>query len=351
MKPYPFNKADYYDNFSDFVKGIEKFGDKPAIEWFDKNKTKYSKEYRNLCRDVNTLKSALIGKGMAGKHIAIVSENCYHWILTFLAITSSGGVSVCVDIEQSEDTIRELINQAEAEMVFASETFRPICSPLLAEGKISELVLMERAEDSASFLCVDELLKMGAETDAAGSDIKINSDDTAAILFTSGTTSMSKPVMLTHKNLLHNASNSLAAVDIKNNTFSGLPFYHSYGLTCAVLNGLTKGSRITINGDMKTMMRDLLLSNSETFMAVPLLAETLYRMLWGGIEKSGESERVKKLLKRHMQLKKLGIKYGDAALKDIKEKILGSIILVITGGAHLNPEVGRNLYAFGILGC
>ena len=124
---------------------------------------------------------------MGGKHIAIVSENCYYWILAFLAASSSGGVAVCVDTEQSEDTIRELISQAEAEMVFTSGTFRSICSPLLTQGNISELVLMEREENNDSFQCVEELLKIGAETDVSGSDIKIDGDDTAAILFTSGT--------------------------------------------------------------------------------------------------------------------------------------------------------------------
>jgi Long-chain acyl-CoA synthetases (AMP-forming) len=229
-----------------------------------------------------------------------------------------------------------------------SPTFYPICAPLLSQGEINTISIMNNGFEGEGLLTLEELIEMG-KTFPDNSMPNISPDDTAAIMFTSGTTSQSKPVMLSHRNLLHNASNSLAAVDIKKHTFSSLPFYHSYGLTCAILNGLVNGSKITINGDIKTMMRDLVLSNPETFMAVPLMAEALYHMLWAGIEKSGNSDRVKAIMKRRIKLKKIGLEFPDNALISIKESILGRLKLVIAGGAHLDPELCHNLKAFGIL--
>ncbi len=347
MKQYPLYNPDYYDNFSALISGIEKYGDNPSIEWFDRSKERHNRSYRELCGDVESLKRALIQKGLSGRHVAIVSENCYKWIISFLAITSSGGVAVCVDIEQPDDTIRQMILQADAEMVIVSPTFHQICAPLLQQNEISSLCVMS-GEASEAQQSLDELIKLG-ESLVDVSEPAIGPNDTAAIMFTSGTTSKSKPVMLSHRNLLNNASSSIAAVDIKKHTFTSLPFYHSYGLTCAILNGLINGSKITVNGDIKTMVRDLLLSNPETFMAVPLMAEALYHVLWAGIEKRGEVEMVRSIMKRRSKLMKLGFNISDNALVSIKEEILGRLKVVITGGAHLNPELGHNLNAFGIL--
>ncbi len=347
MKQYALYNPDYYENFSALIKGLEKYGDAPSIEWFDRNKERHNRSYRELCKDVKSLGKALINNGLGGKHVAIVSENCYKWIVSFLAITSSGGVAVCVDIEQPDDTIRQMILQADAEMVIASPTFHQICDPLLQQKAISVLCIMS-GDASEAQPNLDELIKSGESINEVP-EPAIAPDDTAAIMFTSGTTSKSKPVMLTHRNLLNNASSSLAAVDIKKHTFTSLPFYHSYGLTCAILNGLINGSKITINGDIKTMVRDLLLSNPETFMAVPLMAEALYHVLWAGIEKKGEVEKVRNLIKRKTKLKKFGLNFSDNTLVSIKEEILGRLKVVITGGAHLNPELGYNLSAFGIL--
>jgi len=348
MKQYPFNNPDYYSTFSEMVSGIEKFAEKPAIEWFDRQKERYVHDYKRFCSDVNALKKALISRALNGKHVAIVGENSYHWILAFLAITSTGGVAVCVDTEQPDEIIRQLICQADTQVVFATTTFYPICQPLFAEDKVSSIVVMSSESGSEAPLSLDGLIEEGRKLPEPEYP-PVSPDDTAAIIFTSGTTSKSKPVMLTHRNLLQNASSSLASVDIKNHTYTALPFYHSYGLTCAILNSLINGSKLTINGDIKTMMRDLLLSNPENFTAVPLMVEALHGMLWVSIEKSGDGERVRAALKRYLKMKSFGLSVGKSRLVAIKEKIFGRVNLIISGGAHLNPEISRALEAFGIL--
>lgn len=348
MKKYPLYNVDYYDTFAEMVYGIKKQGDKPALEWFGRSNERFNRSYNELFEDVNSLKKALIHMGLSGKHVAIVSENSYLWIVSFLAITAAGAVAVCVDIEQPDNTIRELIMQADSVMVMASPIFYPICAPLLKQKEISTLCALNDDAVTDKNENINSLIALGKSL-PEGAQIAIDTNSTAAIMFTSGTTSKSKPVMLTHRNLLLNASNSIAMVETYEHSFTSLPLYHSYGLTCSVNCMLIKGTKITINGDMKTMVRDLMQSNPTAILAVPLMAEALFKILMMSIDKMGEGEQVRNILKRQQALKKFGLKTEDSSLSALKEKILGRLKVVIAGGAHLDPQLAYNLKAFGIV--
>lgn len=90
MKNFPRNQVTHYDTFDAFMEGIEKeFGDRPAISWFLRNKTEMCRSFRETAEDVRQLKEALYHRGLAGKNIALVGENSYDWIITYLAVAAS----------------------------------------------------------------------------------------------------------------------------------------------------------------------------------------------------------------------------------------------------------------------
>ena len=132
MKTRPYNKADYtvpfYDTFPEFLAGIAKtYGPRPALSWFTRRQEEKTLTYLELTQKVAHLRRGLLHQGLeAGSHVAIVSENSADWIISFLAVVSCGCVAVCVDTEQADSIIREMVCRSDARLLFLSPTFLPI---------------------------------------------------------------------------------------------------------------------------------------------------------------------------------------------------------------------------------
>lgn len=349
MKDFPRNPVDYYQTFSSFVEGISrKFADRPAVSYFTRRQEERCYSFQELGRQVNALRESLYEMGIAGAHVALVGENSYDWLLSYLAITSSGGVAVCVDAEQADEIIRQLVRQADAVAVFASGAYLPICRQM---EEIKHFVALgeETTDDgmeSVQQLCRkgELLLQKGKSTPPA----EIQPRQTAVIAYTSGTTSQSKAVMLSHEAILQNASDSSVYVSAEQNVFSSLPFYHTYGMTCAVLATLVRGAHLYFNGDLKTAMRDLHLSKPDSMLTVPLMIEAIHNQIWLNAEKAGKADALHKLLKLEALRRKLGLK-SSKAITELREKSVGSLHIIICGGAHLSLEIAEEFQLLGIL--
>ena len=354
MKNFPRNQVTHYDTFDAFMEGIEKeFGDSPAISWFLRNKTEMCRSFRETAEDVRQLKEALYHRGLAGKNIALVGENSYDWIITYLAVAASGGIAVCIDAEQADDSIWQMMQMAEAEAVFASDVCLPICESIPEGKERIRLFAMLGEQKGSSALTCRSLREEGRALLADGKQpwrcMDIEARQTAAIVFTSGTTSASKPVMLSHQAILHNASDSSVYVSAEQRVFSSLPFYHTYGMTCAVLSTMVRGAQLIINGDLKTVMRDLHLAHADSMLTVPLMIEAIHNQLWLNAEKEGKADGLRRLLKIHKILSRVGIHKRSKILDEIREKCVGSLHIIICGGAHLSREIAEEFLLLGIL--
>ena len=338
MKDYPLNPVPYFPTFPAYLRGLaQSYGPQSAVTYFDRHGREDTHTYQQMADSSLALAKSLARESLSGgKHIAIVSENSYAYIQAFFGITCAGSVAVCVDVEQPDEVICQLIRHADATALFCSAAFRSICTAL--------------TQDGVRLLSLEEDLPALIAAGAAAPDLPDPDPlSTAAIIYTSGTTSFAKPVMLSQKNILQNASESVAVCDTQREIFSFLPFYHSYGLTGALLSSLVEGAHYWGNGDLRTMQRDLRLSNPETLIAVPLAVETLYKALWQQLEHLGEAENLRKLLKSRRRFRLLGTHKGETELVAAKEKILGRLRLIISGGAALDPEIAQTLSDFGVL--
>lgn len=348
MKKYPWNPTVYYQNFQDFVTGLSSFGDEPAICRYDDEGVEQVHSYRALCEDVARLRRALAARGLGEGRIAIAGENCYEWIVLFLAVTAGGGVAICVDIDQADDTVCQLIRQAEADAVFASQSLCPICVGLRgSEGGVSRVFSLEGGPSDGPDGGWSQLWEEG-DAMAECTLPQLTPDRPAAIVFTSGTTAKAKAVSLTHGNLLQNAGAAVATVDLGASIFTGLPFYHAYGLNCGVLCSLLKGARLTINGNLRTMIRDLALAQSATIISVPLMLEAIYNATWARLRREGREEEVNSLIKRYLALKRVGLQYGQRERMKLRDQYFGAIRVIVCGGAHVNAELSKRFEALGI---
>ena len=296
MKKYPLNEVEYYTRFRDMIEGVAlKYEQKPAISWFTRKQEEKGVTFAQLRDDVRYLQEMLIQMGLAGKHIAIVGENSYEWLLVYFAAAYCGSVAVCIDIEQPDETILQMLGMADVSAVFLSPAYVDICGKYAGQDK--DMFLLSGM--SGGFSTVRSLIEKGAVIWQEGKENKeieklVSPDLTSAIVFTSGTTSYSKPVMLSQAAILTNASDALANVSIGEKAFTSLPFYHTYGLTCSVLSMLIPGTHLYINGNMKTVMRDMQLSKAHTLLTVPLMLETIHSKIWLNAEESKKAEEAEK---------------------------------------------------------
>ncbi len=347
MKKFPINPSCIYQDFLHFLLEAQKdYADREALTYFTRRGEERTFTFPQLCGHALALREALFARGLNGKHIAIVGENSYEWILAYLAITASGGVAVCIDAEQPDETIREMIAAADAQAAFVSSTYLPICQPMRESGQLSRLFLLQEGkngEESLPLLC-----RQGEQVSQPAPLDYPDPASMAVIVYTSGTTSTSKPVMLSHQALLHNAGNTLAYLEKQIRVFSSLPLYHTYGMTAAVLATLVRGGHIFINGDMKTLMRDLHLSKPDGMCAVPLMLEAIHKGIWLQAEKEGKADDLRALLKRDRLMRKLGKTSIHPALEEVRKKAVGTLNLITCGGAHVNPEISEEFQSMGL---
>ena len=107
---YPLNNVNTYETVGEFLQKAEaRFGDRPAVTVYDGEGKEHCHTYRTLIRDVKALALMLLDMGVAGKHLAIVGENSYEWLVLFLACCSIGGVAMPVDVEQQDEKILHCI--------------------------------------------------------------------------------------------------------------------------------------------------------------------------------------------------------------------------------------------------
>ena len=337
MKKYPLNEVEYYSTFREMIEALPDGRENcPGISWFTRKGEERGVTLGRLRDDVRGLAAYFVRSGLAGKHIAILGENSYEWILVYFAAAYCGAVAVCVDIEQPDDTIVQMLSMADVSAIFCVDSIRDICARFAGE----EIKITPLAPEPVAAL-------VGEGAQGADITFDVNGDMTSAIVFTSGTMNYSKPVMLSQFAILTNASDALANVAIGERAFTSLPFYHTYGLTCSVLSMLIGRAHLYINGNLKTVMRDIQLADPHTMLTVPLMLETIYSKMWQTAEEAGKAKALRKLLDMKKYLSAVGFKKPGKTLDDLREKCFGTIRLVICGGAHMNGAIMQD---FGLMG-
>ena len=345
MNQYPLNPVDFYEDFLSFLRGIEKYGDKPAITTYTSEKEAVTRSYRQLTEDVYALAAAMREKGWQGWHVALAGENSYQWVVAFFASAVLNCPVVLVDIEQSVETIAQMLETADSQVAFASASAAELFAqeadmpklPLVASGGEYGIPFTSQLEEGRCLL---------KEHDHFFDTLPAE-ENLAVIAFTSGTTSASKPVMLSRKGVLHNASSSVAMVATGERLFASLPFYHTYGLTCSVLGPLIVGTHLCINGSLKTMMRDLRLFQPDTMMTVPLIVEMVHRRLAAASQERGLEEELNHKARRRFLRREPEASVSEK-LENLKNEIFPEMQIIISGGAHLLPEISLELKRFGI---
>lgn len=339
-------------------KSEAKYGDKPAFKFKTNVPGEFrTTSYKEFADDVNNLGTALIALGLKDKRIAVISENRYEWCVGYMAVVCGTGLVVPMDRALPENEIRSMIERSDVEAIIYSKKYNEIMDRV-KEDKISKIkcyISMESEVDSDKVLSMKELIEKGKVLREQGNrefvDAEIDAKKMSIMLFTSGTTSKSKAVALSHRNICSNieAIASMFDVNPKDTFLSFLPLHHTFESTVGFLYPMYAGACIAYCDGIKHLADNIREYQISVMISVPVLFENMYKKVLRGIEKKGKLETFKKGMKISKFLHKyLHIDIRKKIFKDIHELLGGNVRLFINGAAALDPEVEQGFNDIGI---
>ena len=346
--------------FTDLKDMLEKtgelYGDRPAYLFKTEEEGKFReithKEFRD---DIKALGTKLVDMGLKDKRVAVISENRYEWGIVYLAVVTGTGIIVPLDKSLPENEIESLIIRSEVEAIFYSKKYDEVMNKIKKENntKVKYFISMDLEKEEDNVYSEYELIKQGKELLESGNreflDAKIDAEKMSIMLFTSGTTAMSKAVMLSHKNICANLMDiaSVIKVDENDRFLSFLPLHHTFECTVGFLYPISKGGAIAFCEGIRHIADNIKEYQITAMISVPILFESMYKKVMKNIEKKGKLGTVQKGIKISQFLLKLGIDIRKKLFKEIHETLGGKVRLFVAGGAALDPEAEKGFNQLG----
>lgn len=300
--------------------------------------------FRQYAEEVDALGTALIAKGLAGKRVIVTGENGYDWVRAYMAVICGVGVVVPVDKEIPAEEIANIARESEAAAIIYS-------------NKLTEKVkALDEGVERIPFSDLGGLIEEGKALLEAGDrtylDAKIDAHAMSALLFTSGTTGVSKGVMLSHRNICFNLSEMCQMVYIGEEDIflSVLPIHHAYECTCGFLCQVYRGCTVAFSEGLRHITRNMQEVHPTMILCVPLLLETMYSKVWANIRKQGMEKKVKAAIKMTNAIPNEALRLAakKKVFAQIHKSFGGKLRIMISGGAAVDPKIMKGLRDLGI---
>ena len=313
--------------------------------------------HEQLRKMVDCLGTALCDLGLKGKRIAIIGENRYEWEIAYLSVTCGTGVVVPLDKALPENELENLIQRSNIEAIFYTSKYEEALKRIQVKNKnnLKYLISMDLEEDrnidEIKIFSQNSLIKKGQKLLESGNTIfinsQINSDEMGIMFFTSGTTSVSKIVALSHKNICTNLMDLASTLDINESDvfLSNLPIHHVFECTVGFLFAVYKGSLIVFSDGIRHLVDNLKEYKVSVMACVPGIYERIFMMIRKQLEKQGKLEEI---LEKEEQYRFLSMEEKKKVFKEIHEMIGGNIKLFISGAAALDYKIEEKYRLLGI---
>ncbi len=308
--------------------------------------------YSSLLKNILKLGVALRAMGIKERsHIAVIGENRVQWSLAYLTSMCFNYVVVPVDRALTSNEILNIIHESESSAVMYSDAFEPLLrESRTSMRKLKYYINMDIPARKDRTFSMVELIERSPGCSPEQLP-RVNPDELAEIIFTSGSLGRAKGVMLTQGNLAENlmAMTKMIRITSEDRFLGVLPIHHTYACTCGFLCPMFMGSSVHFAQSLKTIVDDLQRVHATILLAVPLLYDKMFKRVYKTIqEKKLTSIIVGPLIKAGAVAERFGWKsFRKTVFKEIHEKFGGSIRLFIAGGAAQDPLVARGLREFG----
>lgn len=310
--------------------------------------------YGEMWKKINAIAKSLIKNGVKkGDNIGVIGPNRPEWALSYLAIHASGGTIIPIDTKLKEKEILNIIQISKiTKIITATDHFYMLKGLKSSQNLNFEIISMDEDEGVQN---LDELIGAGKRSRIDIWKVPVRKDDILAILFTSGTTGKPKGVVLTSRNIVYDTFASLQRLSIHPTDafISILPLHHTFEATAGFIIPLVCGSKITYARSLRPneIIEDIRDAGVTIMLGVPLLFEKIYNGIMEGIKKQpigvkaflhsalGVAGTIEKITKRNP---------GKGMFKSLRDKAgLGSLKIMISGGAALKPEIAAGFTKLG----
>lgn len=330
----------------------DNYGDLPLFMQKNKaNEPFRSVTYSQVRDDVNALGTAMMSLGLHDRHIGLIGRNSVEWGESYLAITGGVGVVVPLDRELNESELHQLTIKGELEAVITVnnnyyEKFKNIKTAGDTSLKYIINADMDDDEDKKDGLISWwHLREVGRKKlqqgDRSYLDAQIINTDLAAILFTSGTTGVSKGVMLSSRNLILDAMlcQTMMEAKPKDICFSILPMHHAYECTGTFLDCVYSGATIAFCRGLKYIRKDIEEVKPTILLSVPVIIENFYNKILRAIKEKGGEKNFQRFLIMNREARRFKLKLPKAVTKDIVALFGGRLHTLISGGAAIDGTI------------
>lgn len=337
-------------------RSLDRYKDKPAFKYKGDKPGEFRYiTYEEFINDINGLGTQLIKMGLLGKRIAVISENRYEWAVAYLATACGVGVIVPLDRSLPANEIESLIIRSGAEAIFYSKKYDEIMQDI-KQRKTTDIryyISMDLMERKDGVLSEREFIEKGKklieEGDRKYLDAEIDREGMTFMLFTSGTTAMSKAVMLSHKNICSNLMDISAILKIGpgDTLLSFLPLHHTFECTVGFLYPISAGATIAYCEGIRHIANNIKEFEITAMISVPALYEAVYKRLIKAIEKKGKLQEVEMITKLTSILSRVGLDFRRKVFKEIHDEFGGKLRLLVNGAAALDYEVEKGFNDLG----
>ena len=335
------------------VNGAKNFSDDLAFIIKHKNNSKITYEnitYTKFLNHINSFGTGLLKKGFTGKRVALIGPNSYEWMLTYFTVQSGIGILIPLDKGLPDSEIEYSLQKSKADVIVFSEEYLDRIMELKETTNLTKFICMQK--NNKNIPTIQDFMNIGTRELKKGntlfSSLEIDPNELSLILFTSGTTSLAKAVMLTQRNILVSVNGVTEILDVtpKDVGIALLPFHHTFGALSVMY--LFAGEACTTFCDGLRYIGDNLKEyHVTTFICVPLILESMYKKIMLQIEKTNKTKKVNFALALSKFLLFFKIDIRRKLFKEIIDSI-GGLRMAISGASALDPRVQKGLNDFGI---
>ena len=289
--------------------------------------------------------------------IMILSETTYDWYVSYVTLLCGDAIAIPTDKELPENELENVIKRSKTDVIIYSEKKADSVKKIMDKFPQIKYFIKMYSKDELQNKTVgmQYLINEGIKFVNSGDDyfarMEADPDEFKVLLFTSGTTSNAKGVMLSSRNLAENinAATAYAKVYPEDRFFSVLPLHHTYESTIGFLLPMAWGSSIAVCQGLKHIVPNMLESKPSVLISVPLLIENLYKKINASIKKAGKDGLVGSMLHITNALKVVGVDVKRKVFSDIYENLGGNLRFIVSAAAPIDAKIGKWVEDIGII--
>lgn len=343
IKELLYNSAKLYKNNIAFTTKVKS----------NDNQTEYiNHTYSELLDDINAFGSSLYKLGLKNKRVAVIGHNSYEWAVAHLSNLLGGIVSVPLDKGLQLGELENSLVRSQVEAIVFDSKLTELIEQIIENGKTNIKHYICTSETS-EYLYFYSLLEQGKNEIKNGYkefiNAKIDSNKMSILLFTSGTTSLSKAVMLNQNGIAANIYDMQLVEEFFDTdvNIAFLPFHHIFGST-GMLMMLASGIKTVFPDGLRYIKQNLAEYKVSVFIGVPILIEKMYYTVQKELEKMHKLKLVNFMIKISDFLLKFKIDVRRKLFKQIVDALGGGMRFIVSGGAPLDKKISKWFNSIGI---